>query len=200
MANCHVQSIMSTASLLSGAHIRSHSLRKTFVDALHLEALATLRIVVGYLGEREQFGWWPSAFFASGSAAFLAPLFARTKLLAQCTGVSQAAALVHDERIGTGQVYHLFRLPEEMEQGIHQALQNPALGARITALIESKGVALAHLNQTANAQHDAGIGPTLIGRASDLRIPEVLGVIASHYHSGFATGAPTFPYFSGGST
>ena len=92
------------------------------MDADHLVTLATLRILVGYLGEREQFGWWQSAFFAPGSQAFLAPLFARTQLLAQCNGVTRAACLIHDERIGVGHVYHLFRLPEDMEQGLHGIL------------------------------------------------------------------------------
>ncbi len=162
--------------------------------------LAALRTLVGYLGEREQFAWWPSAFFASGSAAFLAPLFARTQLLAQCNGVTQAAARIHDERIGVGQVYHLFRLPEDVEQSIHLALQDPARSARLMASIGSQGTALAHLREIAKAQHDASIGPVLVGRVGDLQTPEVVGVVAFHYHHGFTTGVQTFPYFSGGST
>ena len=86
----------------------------------HLEYLATLRIVIGYLGERDQFAWWQSSFFSAGSEAFLSPIFARTRFLAQCTGVTQAASAIHDARIGTGNVYHLFRLPEDMAQDIHQ--------------------------------------------------------------------------------
>ena len=170
------------------------------METSHLSLLATLRIIVGYLGEREQFGWWPSAFFASGSDAFLTPLFAHTRLLAQCNGVTQAAALVHDERIGIGQVYHLFRLSEDIEQGIHMALQDPVQGTRLTASIESQGAALASLLEFVKAQHDVSIGPVLVGRASDLRAPKVLGVVALHYHHGFTTGVQTFPYFSGGST
>lgn len=170
------------------------------MDVGPLESLANLRILVGYLGEREQFGWWPSAFFASGSDAFLTPLFAHTRLLAQCNGVTQAAALVHDERIGVGQVYHLFRLPEDVEQGILLALQDAVRSARLMASIGSQGTALAHLRELAEAQHDVSIGPVLVGRASDVQTPEVLGVVASHYHNGFATGVQTFPYFSGGST
>jgi hypothetical protein len=161
--------------------------------------LAILRIVVGYLGERQQFAWWPSAFFAPGSDAFLAPLFARTRLLAQCNGVTQAAARVHDERIGVGQVYHLFRLPEDVEQGAHQALQDAAHKDTIMPLIENQETALAYLRQRAGVQHEFSMGPVLVGRASDLRTWETLGAIACHYHHGFATGVQTFPYFSGGS-
>lgn len=169
------------------------------MDVGPIENLATLRILVGYLGEREQFAWWPSAFFASGSDAFLTPLFARTRLLAQCNGVTQAAALVHDERIGVGQVYHLFRLPEDVEQGIHLALQDPSRGARLKASIGSQETARAHLREFVKAQHDVSIGPVLVGRAGELRTAEMLGVVAFHYHHGFTTGVQTFSYFSGGS-
>jgi hypothetical protein len=168
------------------------------MDVGQLENLAALRTLVGYLGEREQCAWWPSAFFAPGSSVFLTPLFPRTQLLAQCTGVTKAAALVHDERIGVGQVYHLFRLPEDSEQGIHTALQDPVQGTRLMTSIESQGAALASLLEFAKAQHDVSIGPVLVGRIGELRSPEMLSVVAFHYHHGFTTGVQTFPYFSGG--
>jgi hypothetical protein len=41
-----------------------------------LDYLAKLRVVIGYLGEREQFGWWQSLFFSASSQAFLVPVFA----------------------------------------------------------------------------------------------------------------------------
>ena len=88
-----------------------------------VENLAVLRAVVAYLGERDQFAWWQSAFFGAGSALFLSPIFARTQILAQCAGAGMAAARVHDEHIGVGGVYHLFRLPEEIERSLHGALQ-----------------------------------------------------------------------------
>ncbi len=59
------------------------------MESLQLEYLAKLRVVIGYLGERDQFAWWQSAFFSAGSQAFLAPIFARTQFLAQCSGVTQ---------------------------------------------------------------------------------------------------------------
>lgn len=117
------------------------------MDALHLEKLTSLRILVGYLGEREQYTWWPSAFFASGSAAFLAPLFTRTQPLAQFNGVTQAAALIHDERIGIGQVYHLFRLPEDLEQGIHRTLNDATACSRLAKQAVDRTSALVNLRR-----------------------------------------------------
>lgn len=47
------------------------------------EFLATLRSVIGYLGEHQEPPWWPSRFFAPGNGAFLSPSFPRTQTLAQ---------------------------------------------------------------------------------------------------------------------
>jgi hypothetical protein len=38
--------------------------------------------------------------------------------------VKEAAARVHDEYIGVGKVYHLFRLPEHIEQALHSSLRD----------------------------------------------------------------------------
>ena len=98
------------------------------MDTNLLETITKLRLYIGYLGEKDQFGWWVSSFFAPSSNAFFEPLFGRTQYLAQCNGVTRAAALVHDERIGVGHVYHLFRLPEDLEQGLHRELHDPKFG------------------------------------------------------------------------
>lgn len=166
------------------------------MDALHIETLATLRTVVGYLGEREDFAWWPSAFFAPGSATFLAPLFARTQLLAQCNGITQAAALVHDERIGVGHVYHLFRLPEDVEQGIHRLLSDEAECQRIEARLADQATALESLREIAGRPAAEGMGPTRIGSLDDLRAQEALQATAAHYLHAFEHGGQVFPYFA----
>jgi hypothetical protein len=133
------------------------------MEATLLEQLVTLRTVVGYLGERDQYGWWQSSFFAPGSQAFLAPMFGRTQLLAQCNGVTRAAAVVHDERIGVGNVYHLFRLPEDIEQALHRSLHGQELSTTISALCASKEAAFDYLLKEARALSNRGIGPTSVG-------------------------------------
>ena len=96
------------------------------MQSTELTSLATLRLLVGFLGEKDHFAWWQSSFFAPGSNAFLAPVFPRTQLLAQYEGVTRAASLQHDDRIGVGDVCHLFRLPEDVEQGLHRPHGNGA--------------------------------------------------------------------------
>lgn len=157
--------------------------------------LAKLRLVVGYLGERDQFGWWQSSFFAQGSNAFLSPIFSKTQLLAQGTGVTRAASLLHDERIGVGSVYHLFRLPEEMEQNIHRALHETSLEKDIRNIIVSQNTALEFLGAR-TIDSTPVTGPYLVGKLDAIRKKAVWNQIANFYFVGFSNGHEIFPYFS----
>lgn len=162
-----------------------------------LETLVTLRTVVGFLGEREQYGWWQSAFFAPGSQVFLLPVFSRTPLLAQVNGATQAAALIHDERIGVGNVYHLFRLPEEMEQRLQHVLQAPEIGAHIPDVVANAEAALDYLRQQAVPLPAHSPGPVLVGNRRELLEVRPWQQVAAHYLNAFGQGQ-TYPYFSGG--
>jgi hypothetical protein len=166
------------------------------MEADLLEFIASLRMTVGFLGEREQFGWWQSSFFTKGSSAFMAPLFPRTKVLAQCNGVTQAAALVHDERIGVGHVYHLFRLPEDMEQGIHQVLHNQSLGEALQKIVASPENALAFLRKRGTLPNTSGVGPIRLGSIEALRSIKTWQSAASYYREAFEKGGAIFPYYS----
>lgn len=172
------------------------------MDVSSPASLSLLRCAVGYLGERDQFGWWPSAFFSASARAFLAPVFARTQTLAQASGVSLAAARVHDDRIGVGQVYHLFRLPEDLEQGIHRALHEPDISAQIALLTASREAALGHLAAVAGASIDlaGAIGPIMAGNIGDLRRRNRLDLLAAHYLHGFRSGVQVYPFLASGAT
>lgn len=166
------------------------------MDIAQLETLAALRIVVGFLGEQGQPGWWSSSFFSSGSSAFLTPVFPRNPNLARYTGVTQAASLVHDERIGVGRVYHLFRLPEDMEQNLHTIVQDNALWQDVSLHIGSKDAALTHLHLLADATADTAVGPIRVGDVQDIRRSSAWSTLAALYANGFETGFPVYPYFS----
>lgn len=165
------------------------------MEQIQLERLATLRSIIGYLGEREQYGWWQSSFFAPGSRAFLAPVFGRTQMLAQCNGVSRAASLIHDAHIGVGDVYHLFRLPEDIEQGIHRTLHDQDLGRKIASLVTNKAAALDYLRQDSSSG-DAAVGPTRTGNTQGLRQMEPWSIVATQYAHAFDAGSPVYPYFA----
>ncbi|HYN89409.1 MAG TPA: BrxE family protein [Ardenticatenaceae bacterium] len=163
------------------------------MEVTQLERLAKMRMVVGYLGEREQYGWWQSSFFARGSQAFLAPVFARTQLLAQCAGVTRAAAVIHDERIGVGHVYHLFRLPEDVEQGLHRVLHDRGLGGEIAGLVSSREAALNYLRAVSVPPPPGGVGPTIVGDTLRLRHAHAWSTTAGHYLRAFDGGVKAFP-------
>ena len=161
---------------------------------VQLQDLAYLRAAVGYLGEKEQFNWWPSSFFGPGSGAFLAPVFSRTALLARLTAVTTAAARLHDEFIGVGNTYHLFRLPEDLEQDLHAFYADAANAEKLTALTMDADAALAYLQQ---AQVPApAAGPKHMGGMDDLRAAAAWQAAAAYYAAAFAGNGRTYPYFA----
>jgi len=166
------------------------------MDLILLATLAQLRAAVGFLGERDQHGWWQSAFLSPGNKPFLAPAFGRTLVLAQCTGVTQAAALTHDERIGVGRVFHLFRLPEDVEQAIHRALLDPKVGQQIAAIAASSHTALEYLQGEARSATGGGVGPISVGEAHELRERKPWRTVAAHYAHAFSAQGQVYPYFT----
>lgn len=166
------------------------------MESAYLESLATLRAVVGYLGEREQYGWWQSSFFAPFSEAYLAPVFPRSALAARCHGATRAACIAHDEHIGVGNVYHLFRLQEGIEQGIHRILHEPDACTRIAAPVADRDRAMRYLQSTAGDIAAPGVGPTRVGALADLGQREPWRAVAAHYAEAFAAGSHVYPYFA----
>ena len=161
--------------------------------------IGRLRLVVGYLGEQGQHGWWSSEFFSPNAAAFLTPVFGKTATLAQYHGVKEAARRVHDEHIGIGRVFHLFRLPESIEQAVFEVLQDPANADALRTSIESQDAATAALqafgagetvDRSAPAQH----GPIQMGTILDLHGTCWLSDTAGCYQAAFTAGSRVFPY------
>ena len=157
-----------------------------------VQAIVKLRLAIGFLGEREQFGWWQSSFFTQGSDAFLSPLFGRTQVLGQCNGVTQAAAIVHDERIGIGNVYHLFRLPEEIEQKIHKEL----VAINPQSIFKTKEAAFSYLRKSSTKSGQTSIGPTRIGDKTALNDLHSWQLVSGLYLFAFEDNTEIYPYFS----
>lgn len=156
--------------------------------------IAELRVLVGYLGEKGQANWWGSEFFSANATAFLAPIFNRSLFLAQYQGATAAAAKVHDEAIGVGCIYHLFRLPIGLEQASPDALNDAAFVQTLQARLANRDLALARLAELAGKAESASPGPISLGLMS-----EDLGVelqrAAGFYCSALIGGIQTLPYF-----
>ena len=132
-----------------------------------------LRLLVGFLGERAQFAWWPTAFFEQSSRLFLEPVFPKTSRLAQYHGVLEAARRIHDEHLSVGS-FHLFRLREEVEQDLHTIVQGNVGEKLVSQTLQSKDAALEALKRVAAANVTASVGPVAIGSIKELESSRVL--------------------------
>lgn len=162
----------------------------------YLSTLLQLRWLVGFLGERPQFDWWPTSFQDRSSRLFLEPVFAKTTRLAQYHGVLEAARRVHDEHLSVG-CYHLFRLPEEVEQDLHALVQGDAAQEALTATAAGKDAALAALKQAGSPGAKFGDGPIAVGSIHELDASSTLGAIAAAYAAAFEQDRRTYPYLVG---
>jgi len=129
--------------------------------------LVLMRLVVGYLGEKDQLNWWPSTFLNETTKKMLEFTFPRTTFLAQYEGVSASAAKVHDERIGVGETFHLFRLPEFLEKSLVNHLQTKSEEVHLKSAIHSKEKALEVLTTLAGRASLVDEGPVNIGGIND---------------------------------
>lgn len=159
----------------------------------YLTTLLQMRLLVGFLGERAQHAWWPTAFYESSSRLFLEPVFSKSSRLAQYHGVLEAARRLHDEHLNVGS-YHLFRLPEEVEQDLHATVQS-SIGEDLTSqATQNKEHALETLAKLAASKSLSSLGPTAVGSIKDLDSSDTLQVIAAAYLSAFTHNAKTYPY------
>ena len=106
--------------------------------------------------------------------------------------------LVHDERIGVGQVLHLFRLPEHIEQKLHQACLSEEVVEDLKEHTQNADGAMAALQGLGGAADGAMEGPVRIEHDGDLVAEKLWGSIAQHYHRAFSENYQTFPYFAQG--
>jgi hypothetical protein len=166
------------------------------MNASTLAQIARLRLLVGFLGERSQFNWWPSAFFTPSSSAFLVPIFTKTAFMAQYHGVKEAASRVHDEHIGVGKVYHLFRLPENVEQTLFTHLRDRAFIDSVRPHLEAQEQALEGLATLATSHAACQEGPVLVGAIDELLGGKTLGLLAHHYRFAFAGNTKVYPYYA----
>ncbi|MFL2810589.1 MAG: BrxE family protein [Paracoccaceae bacterium] len=167
-------------------------------QAIHIQSneltnVIRLRAAVGLLGDKEHENWWPSLWFASNATGFLSPIYGERTGVARYQGMVQTARFVHDNRIGVGRAFHLFRLPENLERRLHDAIiRDNAIGT--AGGIPSKANAEALLEEIAEPV-DANAGPIRVGNATDFERPTWTQFLAGHYLAAFKNSQQTFPYF-----
>jgi hypothetical protein len=154
-----------------------------------------VRLAVGLLGEHEQAGWWSSMFLGRHAHAFLSPIFGGKTRMAQYRGVTEAACRAHDESIGVGRVFHLFRLPESIEQLMFNAFEEGSLPEEVTRCFDSREAAEGMLAGLANGP-EARPGPIRLGDAEMINRPGGLAAVAATYRAAFEAGIKCYPYFA----
>ncbi|WP_209439291.1 BrxE family protein [Sinorhizobium arboris] len=160
-----------------------------------LNDLLKVRLLVGYLGEINQFGWWKTSFYQPASQAFLEPVFPRTSHVAKYHGVAEAARLVHDESLSVGS-YHIFRLPEELEDDLHTALAGDEGRTTQDEFIQNKDVALDMLRAIGGPSKTVADGPVSLGSIDAVRTSNVIVQMAGIYASAYERGIKAFPYLT----
>ena len=164
------------------------------IASTDLRTIIALRMAVGLLGEQDNGNWWSSLWGTANADAFLTPIYGEKAAAARYHGLVEAARRVHDERIGVGRVFHLFRLPEMLERRLHDMITRE-YAAKGT--LGPKGKAEELLSKLSSAAQGSD-GPVRVGSASDLEGKNWVGVLAGHYLASFKAGRQTYPYFTEG--
>ena len=159
-----------------------------------VKLIVELRLVVGFLGEKSQHNWWGSNFIGATSEAFLAPVFSRTTMLARYHGVCESAMLVHDERIGVGANFHLYRLPDSVERAAAKEVASSDSKTLMSSVLASSEAALTRLSELSITKANKAEGPVVVGTYSDTGLKDILHQSARHYLPAFTDGYKCFPY------
>ena len=89
-----------------------------------IDQLAQLRFSVLLSGEANPDTWWDSDGLSVAGQADLRIIFPRTSVCAALSHVAELARRHHDQRTRAAGVFHLFRLPSDIEAGVHRSLVN----------------------------------------------------------------------------
>ena len=158
--------------------------------------IVRLRLAAGFLGEKDQSAWWSSDFLGRNAGAFMTPIFSNKTRLAQYHGVTEAACRVHDDHIGVGRAFHLFRLPERLEQRLFDHLLHYAEPADFDQCYASTESAEQILAALAAGTAQVDVGPMRVGTTDMFDGSEWVLVLAAHYQAAFKAGIQCYPYFT----
>jgi len=156
--------------------------------------LLNLRILVLTLGESHHAGWWKSQFLSHTGLSFLEHVYPRSTFAAAVRSAGRAARAMHDANVGKGDVFHLFRLPREMERQVDTTLteHSQALQTQYHPLLEDCAQLLRALEVLAgDAPARSSVGPMRLSAKPGQWAPS----IAAAYWQAFRDGTQVFPYF-----
>ncbi|MDF9799772.1 hypothetical protein OKW21_005035 [Catalinimonas alkaloidigena] len=159
-----------------------------------IQQICETRMLIGFLGEKQQASWWNSSFLSSSSKMFLSHIFPNSIVLAQYSSVCKTASIVHDEHIGIGKHYHLYRLPDSIEKALFKFIQDKSFGENFSQYTASKDSAFSRLQELGVEQIQKAEGPVAVGDYSDKSLGALINISRSHYNDALTVGYKTFPY------
>lgn len=164
-------------------------------SSIIIHQLIQLRLIVAYLGQGNQFGWWDCSFLDATGLRFLETTFPRTARTAGLRSTTEAACTVHDKALGRVGNYHLFRLPPALEDRLEHDLERIELDEAFKH-VASHTDAMTSLKLLADAVVKAPAGPVQVGVEHRILTTTAVRELAAHYYSAFNDGIHCFPYFA----
>lgn len=156
--------------------------------------LVTTKICVLILGETNHMSWWKSEFLSTTGLSFLSRLYPRSPFAHAVRSTSRAALDLHDSEIGKGNVFHLFRMPNEYEIGMNEYLSEKSkeFASHFSGFLDSKESLINKLSELSGKRSKYKPGP--------IQIPyekaTFAGNLASAYVWAFEHNEQIFPYFT----
>jgi hypothetical protein len=163
----------------------------------YIVSLLELRVAVAFLGEKGNNGWWQTQFLQPTGQRFLEFIYPRTVFAAAVNAAAEAAKSFHDQRIGKGRVFHLFRFPFSVELHVHQQLLSDT--ARVAGIVKSASTARALLERYAKSSNKTGsslAGPLCVGDVSLIFSGRAASKLSEVYRHSIGSATPALPYLT----
>jgi hypothetical protein len=167
------------------------------VDASTDIAALTLRLRVLVLALGEVSKWWRTEYLSPTGLRFLERLYPRTAFSAALHAATTAARPIHDASTGSSQIYHLFRLPIQLEREIHELLsetQGKSLAEEMKPALGDMELLMTKLRPLALEVSNKAVGALRVGGAADVYQEKTYQYMAGAYLRAFHTGDKIFPY------
>lgn len=164
------------------------------------KTLLRFQVLVLALGESKHYNWWKCSFLSPTGISFLQRLYPRAYFWNAVRSSSIAACAVHDSSVGVGNVFHLFRLPQDVNRALREIAgeERNQLTAELSALLGDRARLLESLKAIAGGQlKKVQPGPIKVGMTQDLAKSGSISSMASLYSAAFLNDSKTFPYFEG---
>jgi len=153
-------------------------------------SLARIRLSVLASGETLPGKYWDSLGLNQTGQTDLLMIFPRTSLTAAATHAEQLAQAHHDERTRSSGVYHLFRLPTDIESSIHHEMIHS-----IPNDLDLHANLWSELEDLPKGDVSAEEGPVDLGELNLTKLKDI-SKIAHTYKAAFDAGLNCIPYFT----